>query len=49
MLLSPRYEHILVPFEARVVLSENNCEGLDVGEESLDISTGLCLSLGFFP
>lgn len=49
MLLSLRYEHVLMPFEPRAVLNENKCEGLDVGEESLDTGTGLYLSLGFFP
>lgn len=38
-----------MPSEPRVVLNENKCEGLDVGEKSLDVGTVLYLSLGFFP
>lgn len=49
MLLSLRYKHILVPFEHRVVLNEKKCEGIDMGEESLNVGMGLYLSLGFFP
>lgn len=34
ILLSLRYEHKLVPFEPRIVLSEKKCEGVDAGDET---------------